>query len=174
MLKNKTFVELDPLTPRELARVERCLEDHRLILRATHSAMRNATYAIRSLTSRPVSSRPTTPEADDTLDRRALQNEIADAVATMLQVCQGRPDIEWTVANLCWKSRIPGSGASLLPREELVTWAHNSGSPHVQRWIEQAFDSPPPQQLPGETFSELEAKIAEWNRLGIGLPFDRK
>jgi beta-lactamase regulating signal transducer with metallopeptidase domain len=103
---------------------------------------------------------------------KAARAELVEAIARMLKISCGRPDIQRTVAWVCWKGRAVLAGEeATAQREQVRAWANETNSPHIKRWVNQALDAAPPTMVPYETPIEtpeqLREKVMEWRRRGL-------
>jgi hypothetical protein len=134
--------ELAQLSDRESARLNRAIEDHRVIMRVASMEMARAMDALRALADQRAGRAELT---DDEV--RRLREQLAEAVERMIRVSGGRPDIEWTTAYVCWHARsVLGEEGPKL-QERLLKGVGEAETPHLRRWIKDAL-SEPAQPLP--------------------------
>lgn len=166
VLKYDKFTMLAQLSSRESARINRAISDSRLIVSVCNQEMLRAIYCLRVLVGHKDD--PTTASDEDV---RAARDDLADALTTMLRVSYKRPDIEWTVAHLCWQARGVLSGADLETwRDQLLTWSNaDDRSPHRQQWVEQALAAAVPANPlgPGRTAEQISKQVREWEKRGV-------
>jgi hypothetical protein len=117
--------------------------------------------------------------ADDSASAQVAKarSELMDSASVMLSVACNRPDVQWTVANLCWQSRLVLAGEEArAQRHQLLAWVQETGSPHLARWVEEALDQAPPLSVPsyggkpGLSPAGLRDKVHDWEQRGMYPP----
>lgn len=132
------------LSERESKRIRRAMHDHRVVLRAAVQQRRRAEYALSLL-----SAHRTGMEKLDPREVEALRQDTIDAIASIVRVSRGRPDMQWVVANLCWMARsvLPQRDADRL-FEQVKGSLSGTGAAHLEQWLADAHIEPPPERIP--------------------------
>jgi hypothetical protein len=161
ILRNDSLQRLAQLTPRQMVRLNRAVEDHRQVLEIGQREVARAKNALRALNLVPA-----VPDQDTAVDAHApvpatrsaaasaveldaARQDLMKSYSLLLRLSKGRPDIQLTAARLCWQSRsvLAGDDAA-MQREKLRQLAAAFRSPYLERWVDEALQEAPPQIVP--------------------------
>jgi hypothetical protein len=144
VLDEKEIDRLAGLTARESTRIRRAVYDHRVILRAARQQQRRVVYALSVLWAHKAGT-----EKIDEDDAEELRQHVVDGVSSIRRISEGRPDMQWVVANLCWMARAALDEAdSKVLLDQIGEPRSKTGSRHSDRWLVDAREERPLVRIP--------------------------
>ena len=168
-MKDDILLRCAQLTPRQEVRINRVVDDHRIILSVCSPETSRALQALRSLDASRKNPSSYTP-APITNARQSLN----DAIVNLLRLSRGRPDIQWTAANLCWRAHAvltEGRDAHDHWQQDLLLRAGNvvgdaKEVSYLRRWLDDALHEPAPLTIP-EGPEKAKRQAAQWEKDGL-------